>query len=49
MKFKKGWAEDLAEKTGRTRASIYYIARKLGKKPTIREINAIKQGRPEKY
>lgn len=49
MKEKKNWAQDLADKTGKTRAAIYYIARKLGRKPTIKDLREVKIGRPEKY
>ena len=46
---KKNWAQELADKTGKTRSSIYYLARKLGRKPTLQDIQNIKLGRPEKY
>lgn len=49
MKEKKNWAAELAERSGKTKATIYYWARKLGRKPTIRDLNNVKIGRPEKY
>ena len=39
----------LAEKTGRSRMTIYYIARKLGRLPTEEEVMSQKKGRPRKY
>ena len=49
MANKKNWAVELAEKTGKSRAAIYYYARKLGRKPTVKEILSAKPGRPEKF
>jgi len=37
---------ELAKMTKRTEASIYYLARKLGRLPTVNEVIQIKQKRP---
>ena len=39
----------LAEKTGRSRMTIYSLARKLGRLPTEEEVLNQKRGRPRKY
>ena len=41
--------KELMAKTGKSRQSIYNLAQKLGRKPTVEEINALKAGRPQKY
>lgn len=39
----------LAEKSGKSKPTIYNLARKLGRLPTLEELNNQKQGRPRKY
>lgn len=43
--------KELAEKTNVTEARVYQIAKKLGRLPTVEEINERKgkRGRPKKY
>jgi predicted transcriptional regulator len=43
--------QELAEKTNVTKARVYQIAKKLGRLPTVAEIEERKgkQGRPKKY
>ena len=41
--------EILAEKAGKTKQAIYYLARKLGRLPTEEEVMSVKNGRPRKY
>ncbi|MBR2388282.1 MAG: hypothetical protein IKB02_05885 [Clostridia bacterium] len=43
--------KELAEKTGRSEAWIYIIAHKLGRLPTVEEVEERKgkKGRPPKY
>lgn len=43
--------QELAEKTNITKARVYQIAKKLGRLPTVAEIEERKgkQGRPKKY
>lgn len=43
--------KSIAEKTGRSEAWIYMLCRKLGRLPTIEEVNNRKnrKGRPKKY
>ena len=44
-------AKEIAQKTGRSEAWIYILARKLGRLPTIQEVEERKgkNGRPPKY
>mgnify|MGYP001041027054 CR=1 FL=1 len=41
--------KELSEKTGKSQAAIYNLARKLGRLPTEKEILSQKSGRPQKY
>lgn len=41
--------KELAEETGKNKASIYHLAKKLGRTPTVEEIKNVKMGRPSKY
>lgn len=41
--------DELAEVTGRSRVTLYKIARQLGRTPTIEEVLNRKNGRPRKY
>lgn len=41
--------KELAELTGRSRTTIYNIARKLHRMPTVEEVLSVKMGRPRKY
>lgn len=41
--------DELAEITGRSRVTIYKVARRLGRIPTIEEVLNRKNGRPKKY
>ena len=41
--------DELAEITGRSRVTIYKVARRLGRIPTIEEVLNRKNGRPRKY
>lgn len=41
--------EKLANITGKQERTIYYMAKKLGRLPTVDEIKATKSGRPLKY
>ena len=41
--------QELAEITGRSRVTIYKVARRLGHIPTIEEVLNRKNGRPRKY
>ena len=41
--------QELAEITGRSRVTIYKVARRLGRIPTIEEVLNRKNGRPRKY
>lgn len=43
--------KEIAEKTGRSEAWIYLLAQKLGRLPTIKEVEERKgkKGRPPKY
>lgn len=41
--------DELAEVTGRSRVTIYKVARRLGRIPTIEEVLNRKNGRPKKY
>lgn len=52
--FKKGekmTVQELAEKTNVTEARVYQIAKRLGRLPTVEEIESRKgkRGRPKKY
>ena len=40
--------EELARMTGRSSGAIYYLARKLGRLPTLAELEQVKMGRPRK-
>lgn len=41
--------KELVKITGKSKSSIYNLAKKLGRIPTIEEINAQKVGRPPKH
>ena len=42
--------EELIKKTGRSKTTIYRYAQKLGRLPTVEELNKQKKsGRPRKY
>ena len=41
--------KELANKTGKSEQSIYALARKLNRKPTLEEVESVKKGRPKKY
>ena len=41
--------DELVEATGRSRVTIYKVARKLGRMPSVEEILNRKNGRPRKY
>ena len=45
----KNWAVELSEQTGKSTKTIYAIAQKLGRKPTIDDVKTVKRGRPAKY
>ena len=46
---KKYTVEDLARITNRSKSAIYRLAKRLGRLPTIEEIEKRKTGRPNKY
>lgn len=46
---KKNWAVDLAERSGKSRAAIYKLAERLGRRPTLREVKNQRNGRPPKF
>ena len=41
--------DELAEKTGKSKVTIYKVARRLGRIPTIEEVMNRQNGRPKKY
>ena len=41
--------KELAEQTGKSRGVIYKLCNRLGRLPTIEEINGRKSGRPLKF
>lgn len=41
--------QEVAEQTGKTTATIYRLAKKLGRIPTVEEVKNVKMGRPSKY
>lgn len=41
--------EELAKETGKSRVTIYKVAKRLGRIPTIEEIMNRQTGRPKKY
>ena len=41
--------KEIAEQTHKSKQAIYTLAKKLGRKPTIEEVNNVKRGRKEKY
>lgn len=43
------WVADLMRKTGRSHITIYKVARKLKRRPTVNEVLNRKNGRPKKY
>lgn len=50
MKKELSKIEELALKSGKSRPTIYYHAKKLGRLPTLEELqNAKRTGRPRKY
>lgn len=40
---------EIAEATGKSKVTIYKLARKFGRVPTIEEVLNRKNGRPRKY
>lgn len=46
---KKSPVQELMEKTGRSKTAIYTLAKKLGRLPTVEEVQNQKKGRPRKY
>ena len=40
---------ELVKATGKSRATIYLMAKRLGRLPTKEEVLAVKMGRPKKY
>ena len=45
----KNMLERLKTESGKSIRTIYYWCQKLGRVPTVEELKAIKQGRPQKY
>lgn len=43
------WAEILAAASGKSVATVYRLANKLGRWPTLDEFKAVRTGRPKKY
>lgn len=41
--------EELAKATGKSKVTIYKVARRLGRLPTVEEVLNRKVGRPRKY
>lgn len=41
--------DELVEATGRSRVTIYKVAHKLGRMPSVEEVLNRKNGRPRKY
>lgn len=41
--------DELAKATGKSKVTIYKVARKLGRLPTVDEVLNRKVGRPRKY
>jgi hypothetical protein len=41
--------DELVENTGKSKVTIYKVARRLGRIPTIEEVMNRKAGRPRKY
>lgn len=41
--------EQLQKATGKSQRSIYILAKKLNRLPTVKELLAVKRGRPKKY
>lgn len=41
--------KELAEMSGKSKVSVYKLARKLGRKPTLEEVVSVKRGRISKY
>lgn len=41
--------EELARLSGKKPATIYLMCKKLGRLPTLKEVLAVKRGRPIKY
>lgn len=39
----------LSEESGKSKTTIYNLAKKLGRLPTVEELNNQKKGRPKKY
>ena len=42
-------AEELAKTVGKNVRSVYRLAKKLGRLPTVAELKAVKRGAPKKY
>lgn len=42
-------AEELAKTIGKNVRSVYRLAKKLGRLPTVAELKAVKRGAPKKY
>ena len=49
MAKKKNWAVDLAERSGKSKSAIYAHAKRLGRRPTLREVKNQRNGRPPKF
>jgi DNA-binding MarR family transcriptional regulator len=49
MKNKEYTVKELAELSGKTTSAIYAIIKRIGRMPTLEEVKAIKNGRPNKY
>lgn len=43
------WIAELMRKTGKSEVTIYKIAKRLGRKPTLEELENRTSGRPRKY
>ena len=41
--------KELAKESGKTEMSIYNLAKKLNRIPTLEEVISVKRGRPKKY
>lgn len=41
--------KELASVSGKTQMSVYNLAKKLGRIPTLDEVVSVKRGRPKKY
>lgn len=41
--------KELVENSGKSKVSVYALAKKLGRIPTFEEVMSVKRGRPPKY